>query len=161
MARQRAKRQRPGCREREHAAGLPQLPAEKLQVGRVALDVPFARHDEQRGPLGRCADGARKQACGAGETMQRGAATGAQRLGCRAQRGLLHECRCPRRVHVRRTRASSSVVDSPGRSGTRSTTPPAAATSARPTIRSSAQSAPFTSTSGSSASIARSGVSSS
>ena len=63
--------------------------------------------------------------------------------------------------HGFRMRSRMAVVERPGTSGTRTTRPPVASTSARPTIWSSGQSAPFASTSGRSASTTRSGVSSS
>ena len=61
----------------------------------------------------------------------------------------------------RRIRRMISVVDTPGTTSIRSTCPPRATTSSRPTMSSSAQSAPFTNTSGASAAISVRGVSSS
>src|SRR5262245_44822418 len=51
------------------------------------------------------------------------------------------------------TRSISADVEYPAAMGTRTTLPPSASTTSRPTIASSAQSAPFTSTSGRSSAI--------
>ena len=66
-----------------------------------------------------------------------------------------------RRAHVWRMRDTIDVVERPGSSSTRTTRPPPASTSSRPTIASSAQSAPLTRTSGARAAITARGVSSS
>ncbi len=63
--------------------------------------------------------------------------------------------------HRRRTLSRIALVERPGTISTRTTRPPAASTSFRPTIASGAQSAPLTSTSGTTARITRSGVGSS
>src|SRR2546422_8351900 len=64
-------------------------------------------------------------------------------------------------LHARRSRASRSVVEYPGTSGTRTTRPPQRSTWSAPTIASRAYSAPLTSTSGRRRSISPSGVSAS
>src|SRR5205814_8757809 len=105
--------------------------------------------DGQHAVGGETAARFQKRRRGGGGGHPRGHAGGVRRGGQR------------RGAHGFRMRATMAVVERPGRSSTRTTRPPAASTSSRPTIASAAQSAPLTSTSGTRAAMISRGVSSS
>ena len=148
--------------KREHGALEARLGGEGPQVLRHLLHVALARHHDEEGALGeeeRDEAAQRADEAGQGEASRGG--EGASGLGERAE---LDEGRQPARGrgdHGCRMRSTIAEVERPGTRATRTSRPPAASTSARPTTWSAAQSAPFTSTSGRRVRIASSGVGSS
>ena len=150
MAGQPAERRRPRRREREHGPGESGLGGERPQVLGRLVHVALAGHHDQEGRLGQ--EEGHEAASGAHEAGEGDAAGGgerAARFGERGESGERGEPAGGGSAHgPRRIRPRIAEVDRPGTSATRATRPPAASTSARPTISSAAQSAPFTSTSG-------------
>ena len=143
MARQAAVGKRPRRRKRQDVAGKARFRRQAAQVVRGGLDLAVAgdhhqqrrvRQQQREQQAGRAAGTREVQPSRGAETLPRG------RDGSRrgdAVGPVRHGCRIRSRIFV---------VERPSTSGTRTTRPPAASTSSRPTIW-SAQSAPFTSTS--------------
>src|SRR5439155_21984734 len=151
-------------RQRQHRRRRPQLRDERLQVAGEVLDLPLlGGHDQQR-PVGE--EERREQARGAAEAGHLGALAAGKGIPQASESDLHLQAREPRGEGAGghqpcRMRSSIAVVDLPGTISTRTTRPPAASTSSRPTMASSPQSAPFTRTSGASAFTTSRGVGSS
>ena len=164
VAGQPAERRRARGREGQHRARGPDFLGQGAQVLRGRLDVVLARHDHEQRTAGE--QQGDEQARGAGEAVDLRYLAGLERATERVQARVGGEGGEPGRgrgdgAHRSRIRSTMAVVDRPGTISTRTTRPPAASTSARPTMASSAQSAPFTRMSGSSAAMISRGVSSS
>ena len=156
----------------EHRAQGARFLRERAQVLRHPLDQALRVHDDQERRAGD--EQGDEQAGGTGqavegdETIRGQAAARLRDLRMRGDGGDPGRRRAAgrrhgeaRRAHGRRMRASRDVVERPGVRSTRTTRPPPASTSARPTMASGAQSAPLTRTSGRRAEMTARGVSSS
>src|SRR5439155_15593561 len=154
-----------GSRERQDRAAGPQRRGERLQVAGQLLHLALVGRDDQQGPVGEEQGG--EEASGTGEARDLGPLApredlpqaGQARLGLQAGEGGRE--RAGGHGQPCRMRSRSWLVDRPCTISTRNTRPPEASTSSRPTMASSAQSAPFTRTSGRRARTTSRGVGSS
>lgn len=152
-----------GGRERQDRTVEAGLDGEGPQVVGGLVHVPFPRHDHQERRLGDQEGEQRpRRAGGSGEGDSAALDQDGPRL---LQQVEVADRRQPAQLvgsaHVWRMRSTRVLVERPETRGTRTTRPPAPSTSARPTIASRSQSAPFTRTSGRSERITARGVGSS